>query len=99
MKKMELSPAGKKRAAVGVAVCFIATLVLTGAYTWKNYQNKIAEEERLMEEQMAKTNEEAQAAKEASGAAKKWEQDVKENVGEEDYRGSDRADAGRFVSF
>ena len=83
MKKMELSPAGKKRAAVGVAVCFIATLVLTGAYTWKNYQNKIAEEERLMEEQMAKTNEEAQAAKEASGAAKKGEQDVKENVVEE----------------
>lgn len=83
MKKMELSPAGKKRAAVGVAICFIATLVLTGAYTWKNYQNKIAEEERLMEEQMAKTNEEAQAAKEASGAAKKWEQDVKENVVEE----------------
>ena len=83
MKKMELSPAGKKRAAAGVAVCFIATLVLTGAYTWKNYQNKIAEEERLMEEQMAKTNEEAQAAKEASGAAKKWEQDVKENVVEE----------------
>lgn len=83
MKKMELSPAGKKRAAAGVAICFIATLVLTGAYTWKNYQNKIAEEERLMEEQMAKTNEEAQAAKEASGAAKKWEQDVKENVMEE----------------
>lgn len=83
MKKMELSPAGKKRAATGVAICFIATLVLTGAYTWKNYQNKIAEEERLMEEQMAKTNEEAQAAKEASGAAKKWEQDVKENVVEE----------------
>lgn len=83
MKKMELSPAGKKRAAAGVAICFIATLVLTGAYTWKNYQNKIAEEERLMKEQMAKTNEEAQAAKEASGAAKKWEQDVKENVVEE----------------
>lgn len=83
MKKMELSPAGKKRAAAGVAICFIATLVLTGAYTWKNYQNKIAEEEHLMEEQMAKTNEEAQAAKEASGAAKKWEQDVKENVVEE----------------
>lgn len=83
MKKMELSPVGKKRAAAGVAICFIATLVLTGAYTWKNYQNKIAEEERLMEEQMAKTNEEAQAAKEASGAAKKWEQDVKENVVEE----------------
>ena len=83
MKKMELSPVGKKRAAAGVAICFIATLVLTGAYTWRNYQNKIAEEERLMEEQMAKTNEEAQAAKEASGAAKKWEQDVKENVMEE----------------
>ena len=83
MKKMELSPVGKKRAAAGVAICFIATLVLTGAYTWRNYQNKIAEEERLMEEQMAKTNEEAQAAKEASGAAKKWEQDVKENVVEE----------------
>lgn len=83
MKKMELSQAGKKRAAAGVAICFIATLVLTGAYTWKNYQNKIAEEERLMEEQMAKTNEEARAAKEASGAAKKWEQDVKENVVEE----------------
>ena len=64
MKKMELSPTGKKRAAAGVAICFIATLVLTGAYTWKNYQNKIAEEERLMEEQMAKADEEAQAAKE-----------------------------------
>lgn len=83
MKKMELSPAGKKRAAVGVAICFIATLVLTGAYTWKNYQNKIAEEERLMEEQMAKADEEAKAAKEASGTARKWEQEEKNNVVEE----------------
>ena len=83
MKKMELSPAGKKRAAAGVAICFIATLVLTGAYTWRNYQNKIAEEERLMEEQMAKADEEAQAAKEASGTAKKWEQEGKNNVVEE----------------
>lgn len=83
MKKMELSPAGKKRAAAGVAICFIATLVLTGAYTWRNYQNKIAEEERLMEEQMAKTDEEAQAVKEASGTAKKWEQEGKNNVVEE----------------
>ena len=82
MKKMELSPAGKKRAAAGVAICFIATLVLTGAYTWRNYQNKIAEEERLMEEQMAKADEEAQAAKEASGTAKKWEEEVKNSVDE-----------------
>ena len=82
MKKMELSLAGKKRAAAGVAICFIATLVLTGAYTWRNYQNKIAEEERLMEEQMAKADEEAQAAKEASGTAKKWEQEVKNSVEE-----------------
>ena len=79
---MELSPVGKKRAAAGVAICFIATLVLTGAYTWRNYQNKIAEEKRLMEEQMAKADEEAQAAKEASGTAKKWEQEVKNSVEE-----------------
>ena len=37
---------------------------------------------RLMEEQMAKADEEAQAAKEASGTAKKWEQEVKNSVEE-----------------
>ena len=50
MSKMQLSEKGKKRAAAGVAVCFIATIALTGAYTWSNYQDKLNEEILLEEE-------------------------------------------------
>lgn len=50
MSKLQLSEKGKKRAAAGVAVCFVATIALTGAYTWSNYQDKLNEEMLLEEE-------------------------------------------------
>lgn len=50
MSKIQLSEKGKKRAAAGIATCFIATIALTGAYTWQNYQDKMNEELLLEEE-------------------------------------------------
>ena len=50
MSKMQLSEKGKKKAAAGVAICFIATIALTGIYTWQNYQDNLNEELRLEEE-------------------------------------------------
>lgn len=50
MSKMQLSENGKKKAAAGLAICFIATIALTGVYTWQNYQDKLEEELRLEEE-------------------------------------------------
>lgn len=43
MNKLQLSEKGKKRAAAGIVVCFIATIALTGTYTWQNYQKSINE--------------------------------------------------------
>lgn len=64
MSKMQLSEKGKKRAAAGVAVCFIATIALTGAYTWSNYQDKLNEEilleEELQQAELEETEEEYQ---------------------------------------
>lgn len=51
------STEGRKRAAIGLAVCFAATLVITGAYTWTNYKDRTAQE-------LAKAKQEAQAREE-----------------------------------
>lgn len=50
MNKLQLSEKGKKRAAAGIVVCFIAAIVFTGTYTWKNYQKNLEEELRAEEE-------------------------------------------------
>jgi len=50
MRKIQLSEKGKKNAATGVAICFMAAVALTGAYTWHNYQDR-SDEKILLEEE------------------------------------------------
>lgn len=64
-KRKQPSAKGRKRAARGLTLCFIATIALTGAYTWTNYKNKVEEEELLQ-------------AEEASGVAYKAEEELTE---------------------
>lgn len=84
-KRKEASSRGRKRAARGLAFCFIATIALTGAYTWTNYKDRAERELEVAE------NEEQEAAEhivihnteEASGTAKKAETEVETKETEE----------------
>ena len=74
-KKQQSSNKRRKRASIGLAVCFAAAIVLTGAYTWRNYranvkdeQAKIEEEQQAKEEEI-KRNTEEPVTKEDSQAA------------------------------
>lgn len=79
MMKKQLFRKGKKRAAVGLAICFAATVALTGAYTWRNYQDNLKQEALLEEEakkkEMAALEEKAQKA---NYIAKKEEEQKRE---------------------
>lgn len=70
MKKRRASERRRKRAARGLALCFIATIALTGAYTWSNYKDKAEKELEVAEMQ----KEEEEASKAASGVAEKAEE-------------------------
>lgn len=70
MKKRRASERRRKRAARGLALCFIATIALTGAYTWSNYKDKAEKELEVAEAQQ----EEIQPSKVASGVAEKVEE-------------------------
>ena len=43
-KKQRPSRKGKRRAAMGLAVCFITAVGLTGIYTWSNYKDRAEKE-------------------------------------------------------
>lgn len=74
MSKMQLSEKGKKNAATGVAICFMATIALTGAYTWHNYQNRLDEKILLEEEaKQAKEDETTEEYQQTSNAVEKGE--------------------------
>ncbi len=54
-KKQQSSNKEEKRASIGLAVCFAAAIVLTGAYTWRNYRANVKDEQaKIEEEQQAK---------------------------------------------
>ena len=57
-KKQQSSNKRRKRASIGLAVCFAAAIVLTGAYTWRNYRANVKDEQaKIEEEQQAKEEE------------------------------------------
>ena len=81
MSKLQLSENGKKKAAAGLAICFIATIAFTGVYTWQNYQNKLEEELQLEEElrqaELAELNEtEEDAYQQTSSPVEKGEEEA-----------------------
>lgn len=82
MSKLQLSENGKKKAAAGLAICFIATVAFTGVYTWQNYQSQLEEELRLEEElaqaEQNETEDDYQTKddyQEASGTVEKGEEE------------------------
>ena len=50
-KKQQSSNKRRKRASIGLAVCFAAAIVLTGAYTWRNYRANVKDEQAKIEEE------------------------------------------------
>ena len=75
-KKQQPSPKGKKRAAIGLVVCFAAAIVFTGAYTWSNYKDRTQKELELAEEEnQAKIDAEKKASTEANNLAEKAEEE------------------------
>lgn len=86
-KKQQSSRRRKKRASIGLAICFAAAIVLTGAYTWKNYRANVKEEQaKLEQEQQAKEEEIKRTAEETSSIAKKALED-EEPVTKDDNSG------------
>lgn len=67
-KRKQLSVKGRKRAARGITFCFIATIALTGAYTWTNYKEKAVKEQNEIYE--------VPETEQASGTAQKAEEHV-----------------------
>ena len=71
-KKQQSSNKRRKRASIGLAVCFAAAIVLTGAYTWRNYRANVKDEQaKIEEEQQAKEEEIKRNTEETSSIAKK----------------------------
>ena len=84
MSKLQLSENGKKKAAAGLAICFIATIALTGVYTWQNYQDKLEEELRLEEEaRQAEVDETEDEYQQTSSTVEKGEDNESADATEE----------------
>lgn len=71
-KKQQSSRRRKKRASIGLAICFATAIIITGAYTWKNYRANVKNEQaKLEQEQQTKEEAEKKTAEETSGIAQK----------------------------
>ena len=97
-KKQQSSNKRRKRASIGLAVCFAAAIVLTGAYTWRNYRANVKDEQaKIEEEQQAKEEEIKRNAEETSSIAKKALED-EEPVTKEDSQAANTAADGSTAS-
>lgn len=67
-KKQQPSKRGKRRAAVGLATCFVAVVAITGAYTWSNYRDRVKREMAQAEEEMEAQQQAARDLAEAANA-------------------------------
>ncbi len=93
-KKQQSSNKRRKRASIGLAVCFAAAIVLTGAYTWRNYRANVKDEQaKIEEEQQAKEEEIKRNTEETSSIAKKALED-EEPVTKEDSQAANTAADG-----
>ena len=89
MKKLQLSENGKKKAAAGLAVCFIATIAFTGIYTWQNYQNKLDEELPLEKDlEQAELEEKEENYQPTNNTVEKGEEEAKEGKETTTYVGN-----------
>lgn len=89
MKKLQLSENGKKKAAAGLAVCFIATIAFTGIYTWQNYQNKLDEELPLEKDlEQAGLEEKEENYQPTNNTVEKGEEEAKEGKETTTYVGN-----------
>ena len=97
-KKQQSSNKRRKRASIGLAVCFAAAIVLTGAYTWRNYRANVKDEQaKIEEEQQAKEEEIKRNTEETSSIAKKALED-EEPVTKEDSQAANTAADGSTAS-
>lgn len=82
-KKQRTSKKGRKQAALGLVICFVAAIALTGAYTWTNYKDRTEKELQLAKEEQAKIDAANEAAEEANNIAMKAEDSSADQILEE----------------
>lgn len=86
------SQKGKKRASIGLAVCFAAAIIITGAYTWTNYKDRTEQElSQARQEAQAREDEMNQQAEAADGLAEKA--GMEQKAGESGTNGKPQDDA------
>lgn len=79
-KKQRTSKKGRKQAALGLVICFVAAIALTGAYTWTNYKDRTEKELQLAKEEQAKIDAANEAAEEANNIAMKAEDSAADQI-------------------
>lgn len=94
-KKQRPSKKGRKQAAIGLVVCFVAAIALTGAYTLSRYKDRTQKELELAKaEEQAREDTLRQASEEANNTASKAEEEEKEtDTKEEDTMKEDNQSA------
>lgn len=83
-KQQRPSKKGRRQAALGLIVCFVAAIALTGAYTWSNYKDRTQKELELAQaEEQAREDALQKASEEANNTATKAEEKETETETEE----------------
>lgn len=102
-EKKQPSQEGKKRAALGLAVCFVAAIAITGAYTWAGYKDRtekelaqVKQEAQAREDALNEQAESVDGAAEKSGVAKTQEDTEKDGEASEEI-GKSTLTAGNAV--
>lgn len=84
-KQQRPSKKGRKQAALGLVICFVAAIALTGAYTWNNYKDKTQKQLELAQaEEQAREDVLQKASEEANNTATKAEEKENETETEEE---------------
>lgn len=83
-KQQRPSKKGRKQVALGLVVCFVAAIALTGAYTWSHYKDRTQKELELAQaEEQAREDALQKASEEANNIASKAEEKETETDTEE----------------
>lgn len=101
-KNQRPSNNGRKQAAIGLVICFVAAIAITGAYTWTNYKDRterelaLAEEEKIANEKTMK--QESEAANSTAKKAAENDADEADDEAEDGAAGSESEETAGSAS-
>lgn len=93
-KNQRPSKNGRRQAAIGLVVCFVAAIAITGAYTWTNYKDRAKKELALAEEKIAEDEKMKEESEAANSTAKKAEENDVEDAEDEEEDAAEGGAAG-----